>query len=216
VTREKKKLAAPTCRASVNLLMEARKTQGMSVWRDLDGNAVKKTGEGRLRRYRDFLLGDFSDRLTSADLDAKASKVARRVTSRRPATLRPTRPARAAESAAAPGASRIRRRPRTLRHRRNVAVTHGALNRGNKMNTESIRCRRVEFGKMQKPGNFCFDNEHRMLYVWLPEQSGPDCVPIKAGNGNGTGMKNFQHCIPASTPSDDGNGWLRQGRLISC
>jgi hypothetical protein len=84
------------------------------------------------------------------------------------------------------------------------------------MNTESIDCHKVEFGKMQKPGDFCFDDEFRTLYVWLPGQSGPDCVPIKSGEWRWDGDQDHPTVSPSIHVVGQWHGWLHAGRLVSC
>ena len=74
VNRTKKELLAKDIPQLVTLLMDAKRTQGMTVWRDLDGNAVKRPAKADYDAYREFLLADFADRQTALDLDAKAAK----------------------------------------------------------------------------------------------------------------------------------------------
>jgi len=84
------------------------------------------------------------------------------------------------------------------------------------MNTESIECRKVKFGEMQKPGDFCYDDEHHMLYIWLPGQSGPDCVSIRSGEWTWDGNEEQPTVTPSIHAVGRWHGWLRAGRLVSC
>jgi len=74
VIRQKKELLARDIPQIITLLMDAKRTQGMAIWRDLDGNAVKKPVKSDFNAYKEFLLNDFTDRQTALDLDAKAAK----------------------------------------------------------------------------------------------------------------------------------------------
>jgi hypothetical protein len=90
------------------------------------------------------------------------------------------------------------------------------------MNTESIDCRKVEFGEMEKPGDFTFDAEFKHIYVWLPGASGPDCQQIQRGAPGGSRVWGWDgnEDKPTLTPSilapGQWHGWLRSGRLVSC
>lgn len=74
VVSQKKELLARDIPRLITLLMDAKKTQGMAIWRDLDGNPVKKPIKSDFNAYKEFLLNDFTDRQTALDLDAKAGK----------------------------------------------------------------------------------------------------------------------------------------------
>lgn len=41
------------------------------------------------------------------------------------------------------------------------------------MNTESVDCRNVPFGQMEKVGDVSFDEDLSHIYIWLPGISGP-------------------------------------------
>jgi hypothetical protein len=49
------------------------------------------------------------------------------------------------------------------------------------MNTETIDCRKVESGKMEKPGDFTFDEQFNYIYIWLPGMVYPDALQIQRG-----------------------------------
>lgn len=73
-THSKKELMAKDIPQIISLLMDAKRTQGMPVWRDLNGNTVKKPTKSSFNDYKEFLLNDFSDRQTALDIDAKSAK----------------------------------------------------------------------------------------------------------------------------------------------
>jgi len=90
------------------------------------------------------------------------------------------------------------------------------------MNTESIGTRLVPFGTgIEKPGDFCFDEDHSVIYIWLPGAPGPDALGIKYGDPGGPRVWGWNGNVesPTLTPSiQDGNwhGYLTNGKLISC
>lgn len=90
------------------------------------------------------------------------------------------------------------------------------------MNTQSIDTRRVPFGSMAQPGDYCFDEERETLYVWLPGCGGPDALKIQRGAPGGERVWgwNGDEEKPTLTPSihDVGrwHGYLTAGRLVSC
>lgn len=90
------------------------------------------------------------------------------------------------------------------------------------MNTESIGTRKVEVGKMELPGDFCFDEDFSHIYVWLPGVSGPDSLRIQKGPPGGDRVWGWDGNTeaPTLTPSiHDQNHWhgyLKAGRLESC
>ena len=90
------------------------------------------------------------------------------------------------------------------------------------MNTESIQCRKVAFGEMKSPGDFCFDEDFSHLYIWLPGQSHPDCIQIQKGAPGGPRVWGWDgnEDAPTTTPSihapDRWHGYLTAGRLVSC
>ena len=90
------------------------------------------------------------------------------------------------------------------------------------MNTESIDCRKVEWGTIEKPGDFCFGPELDYIYLWLPGTNGPDAIQIQRGSPGGNrvwGWDGNQEA-PTLTPSiharGQWHGYLRSGRLASC
>lgn len=90
------------------------------------------------------------------------------------------------------------------------------------MNTESIDCRKVEFGKMEKVGDFCFDEGRNHIYLWLPGVSGPDSLCIQKGAPGGNRVWGWDGDLdkPTIMPSihapGQWHGYLRAGRLVSC
>jgi hypothetical protein len=91
------------------------------------------------------------------------------------------------------------------------------------MNTESIGTRRVNPGKMERPGDFCFSEDLGYLYLWLPGVSGPDAIRIHRGADPGRERVwgwDGNEDAPTLTPSihfpGHWHGYLRQGRLESC
>ena len=91
------------------------------------------------------------------------------------------------------------------------------------MNKESINTRKVGFGKMERPGDFCFADDLSYIYLWLPGMSGPDAIRIHNGPDPGRdrhwGWDGNQD-TPTLTPSihapGEWHGYLRAGRLESC
>lgn len=89
------------------------------------------------------------------------------------------------------------------------------------MNKDSIDCRKVEFGKMEHPGDFCFDDEQKHIYVWLPGLEHPDCLSIQRGPPGGPRVWGWNGDAdkPTLTPSilapDQWHGHLVNGRLKS-
>lgn len=90
------------------------------------------------------------------------------------------------------------------------------------MNTQSIDCRQVEFGRIEGPGDFTFDDEFKTIYLWLPGVSGPDALSIHKGPslaGNVWGWDGNEGA-PTLTPSilspGQWHGFMRSGRLESC
>ena len=69
-----------------------------------------------------------------------------------------------------------------------------------RMNTQSVQCRKVGFGKMEKVGDFSFSPDKRWLYLWLPGGSGPDALKISDSQqtnrmcGSGMAMNLDQRC----------------------
>lgn len=90
------------------------------------------------------------------------------------------------------------------------------------MNTQSIECRRVEFGGMDRPGDFTFDEDFKTLYVWLPGVPGPDALNIQKGAPGGPRVWGWDGngSVPTLEPSihmpGHWHGYLRQGKLVSC
>jgi hypothetical protein len=83
-------------------------------------------------------------------------------------------------------------------------------------------CRKVEFGKMEKPGDFRFDDSFAWIYIWLPGSCSPDAVQIQRGAPGGQRIWGWDGNTdkPTLTPSilapGQWHGWLLVGRLVSC
>ena len=90
------------------------------------------------------------------------------------------------------------------------------------MNTESIKCRRVESGKIERAGDFCFDDERETIYLWMPGMTGPDAISIEVGKQGGERVWAWDgdEENPTLTPSlhvpGTWHGFLRRGMLESC
>ena len=90
------------------------------------------------------------------------------------------------------------------------------------MNRESIDCRKVAFGCMERPGDFCIADDKKTLYVWLPGVPGPDALQIQHGAPGGDRVWGFDGNMekPTLFPSIHTpgywHGYLRKGRLESC
>lgn len=90
------------------------------------------------------------------------------------------------------------------------------------MNTESVDGRKVEFGLMEKVGDFTFDAEHKHIYVWLPGSSGPDAIQIQKGDAGGPriwgwdGNEEKPTITPSINATGQWHGYMRAGKLVSC
>ena len=90
------------------------------------------------------------------------------------------------------------------------------------MNTESIDARNVGFGKMEIPGDFCFDRDFEHIYLILPGMKRPDSLRIQKGEPGGARVWGWDgnEEKPTLTPSihapGEWHGYLRNGRLESC
>lgn len=90
------------------------------------------------------------------------------------------------------------------------------------MNTESVDCRKVKTGDIQKVGDFCFDEEFEHIYIWIPGMSGPDAIRITKGAPGGPrvwgwdGNKEKPSLSPSIHAPNQWHGYLSAGRLVSC
>jgi len=90
------------------------------------------------------------------------------------------------------------------------------------MNKESVDCRKVGFGGMEKVGDFTFDEQFNHIYVWLPGVSGPDALSIVKGTAQARRVWGWDgnEDKPTLTPSilcpNQWHGHLINGRLVSC
>lgn len=90
------------------------------------------------------------------------------------------------------------------------------------MNTQSIPARKVEYGELKEPGDFCYSDKFDYLYIILPGSSHPDAIQIQRGAPGGPRVWGWDGAIeqPTIYPSIDApglwHGWLRNGQLISC
>lgn len=75
---------------------------------------------------------------------------------------------------------------------------------------------------MERPGDFCFDDDRYTLYIWIPGMSGPDAIRIQKGQPGGARIWGWDgnEDKPTLTPSilspNEWHGYLRNGRLESC
>jgi hypothetical protein len=90
------------------------------------------------------------------------------------------------------------------------------------MNTKSVQCRKVGFGKMEKVGDLAFDENFAYIYLWLPGVSGPDALQISRTPTSQARVWTWDgnEQLPTLTPSilspGQWHGYLRAGRLESC
>lgn len=90
------------------------------------------------------------------------------------------------------------------------------------VNTESIPTRKVETGRMQQPGDFCFSEDDDHLYIILPGGKHPDAIGIQRGEPGGHRVWGWDgnREAPTLTPSihspGQWHGHLRAGKLESC
>lgn len=90
------------------------------------------------------------------------------------------------------------------------------------MNTESIDTRNVQFGEMERQGDFSFDDDCKHIYIWIPGRQAPDCLQIQQGPPGGERVWGWDGNKekPTLTPSihDVGywHGFLTAGKLQSC
>lgn len=90
------------------------------------------------------------------------------------------------------------------------------------MNTDSMPCRKVEHGHMERPGDFTFSPELDTLYVWLPGVTGPDALAIQKGAPGGPrvwgwdGNEDAPTLEPSIHTPGFWHGYLRGGQLVSC
>lgn len=91
------------------------------------------------------------------------------------------------------------------------------------MNTETIPTRRVESGKIEKPGDFCFSEDRDYIYIWIPGMSGPDAIRIETGPDQGNprvwswdGNEKTPTLSPSIHAPGEWHGYLRAGILESC
>jgi hypothetical protein len=90
------------------------------------------------------------------------------------------------------------------------------------MNKDSIDCRWVISGQIEKPGDFKYSEGCDCIYIWMPGMSGPDAIEIQHGNQGGLRVWGWDGNIekPTLTPSlhvpGVWHGYLKKGRLESC
>jgi len=90
------------------------------------------------------------------------------------------------------------------------------------MNTESCDCRNVGPGKIEKVGDFAFDEDFTHIYIWIPGIKGPDAIQIQKGPAGGNRVWGWDGNVdkPTLTPSihclGEWHGHLVAGRLVSC
>lgn len=89
------------------------------------------------------------------------------------------------------------------------------------MNNENIPARRVPYGGMEKPGDFCYDPEFTHIYIILPGSKHPDALKIQRGEPGGARVWGWDgnEEKPTLKPSIDDHNWhghLVAGELKSC
>lgn len=90
------------------------------------------------------------------------------------------------------------------------------------MNYESIDCRRVHFGEMERPGDFTFSDDFQTIYIWLPGINSPDAISIRKGAPGGERVWGWDgnEIFPSLQPSIHclgvWHGYMRNGKLESC
>lgn len=91
------------------------------------------------------------------------------------------------------------------------------------MNTESVQGRKVEYGQMEQPGDFCFSDNFGHINIWLPGQKGPDALRIQKGGVKSEArvwIWDGDEFNPTLTPSihapGEWHGYLTSGKLVSC
>ena len=90
------------------------------------------------------------------------------------------------------------------------------------MNTQSLECRKVKPGEIEKEGDFCFDEEFEHIYIWMPAHMGPSAIRIKKGEAGGNRVWGWDgnEEKPTLTPSllngELWHGHLQAGKLVSC
>jgi len=94
------------------------------------------------------------------------------------------------------------------------------------MNTQSMNGRKVGYGKIELPGDFCFGPDEQSpnyIYIWLPGTPGPDALCIKKGPNPPTpriwgwdGNLETPTLNPSIHAPGQWHGYLRSGRLVSC
>lgn len=90
------------------------------------------------------------------------------------------------------------------------------------MNKSSISaCRKVGFGEMKQPGDFCFDESKTHLYIWLPGAVGPDALRIDRRKTDQRRVWTWDgnEDKPTITPSisaPEWHGYFTNGKLQSC
>lgn len=90
------------------------------------------------------------------------------------------------------------------------------------MNTQSLITRKVESGKMELPGDFCFDAELEHIYLILPGMTRSDSLRIQKGPPGGERVWGWDgdEEKPTLTPSihcpGEWHGYLKSGVLVSC
>lgn len=91
------------------------------------------------------------------------------------------------------------------------------------MNTESIQAVKVEHGKLELPGHFCFAEDFSYIYMILPGATRPDAIRIHRGSDPGgariwgwDGNEEFPTLTPSILSPNEWHGFLRAGKFESC
>ncbi len=92
------------------------------------------------------------------------------------------------------------------------------------MNTDTIKCRKVEPGHFEQPGDFCIEERAgtAYLYIVFPGMTVPDAIEIKRGAQGGPrvwgwdGNKDAPTLTPSLNLIGVWHGYLKAGVLESC
>lgn len=87
----------------------------------------------------------------------------------------------------------------------------------------NVNCRKVEFGKMEQIGDFCFAPDFSYLYLWTPDAKGPDAIRIVRTEAEANTARRWvwdgnteQPTITPSLLTPEWHGFLERGVLRSC
>lgn len=83
--------------------------------------------------------------------------------------------------------------------------------------------RKVAFGEMARPGDFCFAPDNSCIYLWLPGSPGPDALRIVRGSApdekqvwGWDGNEDRPTLNPSIHDPGHWHGYLTAGEFRSC